>query len=232
MYHIVYKTTNLINSKIYIGVHSSKHLTDRYLGSGVILSSAIKKYGRSSFIRENLFVFDTVDKAYNKEAELVNEEFVLRNDTYNAAVGGNGGNRHFRDVKSTNKRISMAQKERMASPDYAPWNLGKKCPEIGRAISKTRKERGISYSGKNNPMYGVDLRTKLTEDEIKLWGERISKSLKGKKRSDEAKKKYSDAAKARKWLIHRSGLKSSTTDPNDPRLSDKDWQLGRKWKDQ
>jgi len=47
MKHYVYKITNNINDKIYIGKHSSKDINrDSYLGSGIAISKAIKKYGR------------------------------------------------------------------------------------------------------------------------------------------------------------------------------------------
>lgn len=36
-YYFIYKTTNLINSKIYIGQRSTNKIDDGYLGSGVIL---------------------------------------------------------------------------------------------------------------------------------------------------------------------------------------------------
>lgn len=46
MYYL-YKTTNLINHKYYIGVHYSEDIdNDDYLGSGKHLKSAIKKYGK------------------------------------------------------------------------------------------------------------------------------------------------------------------------------------------
>lgn len=232
MKHIVYKTTNLISGKIYIGVHSSIDEHDSYLGSGVALKNAVKKYGKDKFKRETLFTFGNIDDAYMKECELVDSVFVAREDTYNLTIGGQGGTRKFKDPCKTNERISLSQKARMSSLEYTPWNLGRKCPEIGNKPAMTRKKRGISYAGKNNPMYGVDLRDKLTDDEIKLWGNRISKALTGKVRSDESKANYSKAAKSRKWLIHRDGQLCSTTDPNDFRFTHPDWQLGRKWKDQ
>lgn len=53
MYGYIYKTTNTINGKIYIGQKkSSEFLGVQYLGSGKILKSAINKYGVEAFIVE------------------------------------------------------------------------------------------------------------------------------------------------------------------------------------
>ena len=48
----IYKTTCLINNKIYIGQHNGKRYS--YLGSGILIKSAIKKYGKNNFVREIL----------------------------------------------------------------------------------------------------------------------------------------------------------------------------------
>lgn len=91
MYFTVYQTVNKINHKIYIGKHQTLDLDDNYIGSGKLLGFAIKKYGLENFVKEILFVFDTEAKMNAKEAELVDEEFCLREDTYNICFGGNGG---------------------------------------------------------------------------------------------------------------------------------------------
>ena len=67
--HIVYKTTNIANKKIYIGAHSTANLLDDYIGSGRLLKRAIKKYGREHFKREILFQFSTLeeDERYRPE---------------------------------------------------------------------------------------------------------------------------------------------------------------------
>ena len=65
-YNIVYKTTNLVNNKIYIGVHSTNDLNDGYLGSGTALKSSIQKHGIETFSREILYFFDTPEEAYYK----------------------------------------------------------------------------------------------------------------------------------------------------------------------
>ena len=87
-HHIVYKTTNIVNDKIYIGVHSTNTLDDGYLGSGTELLRSIKKHGKEIFSREILFNFDTRQQAVDQEVELVTEAFVARADTYNLLPGG------------------------------------------------------------------------------------------------------------------------------------------------
>jgi hypothetical protein len=89
-YHVVYKTTNIVNNKIYVGLHSTDNIQDRYLGSGWVLKDAIKKYGRDKFVKEILYVFHTREEARIKEAEIVDEEFCKRLDTYNLTIGGMG----------------------------------------------------------------------------------------------------------------------------------------------
>ena len=105
--YIVYKTTNLINGKIYIGVHRTNiDFFDGYLGCGVKIGSyrkkdktglpaAIRKYGAKNFKRETLFEYpDTKEGrklAYNKEEELVTLEFIKRTDVYNRTLGGKYG---------------------------------------------------------------------------------------------------------------------------------------------
>lgn len=72
-------------------MHSTDKLDDGYLGSGWILKDAIKKHGKENFIREILYICKSRKDAREKEAELVNEDFVSREDTYNLVVGGIGG---------------------------------------------------------------------------------------------------------------------------------------------
>lgn len=100
---IVYQTINIINNKIYVGVHGTKDpLTfDGYIGNGININHpstyknpkypfqyAVNKYGTAAFKRSVLFIFEDEKEAYDKEKEIVNEEFIKRSDTYNLALGG------------------------------------------------------------------------------------------------------------------------------------------------
>lgn len=91
MYYI-YKITNNVNNKIYIGVHKSNNIKkDPYMGSGKLIEKAINKYGIDNFKREILFEYSDKNTAYEMEAKLVNLEFVNRLNTYNIKTGGVGG---------------------------------------------------------------------------------------------------------------------------------------------
>lgn len=103
MKYIVYKTTCISNDKIYIGVHGTTdpNVFDGYIGNGINInressirihstpfSNAVLKYGFSNFKREIISIFDNENDAYKLEAQLVDESFIKRTDTYNIIVGG------------------------------------------------------------------------------------------------------------------------------------------------
>jgi len=91
MYYIIYETTNLIDGKKYIGKHQTNNIDDSYLGSGIRLVNAIKKYGAENFKKNILHVFDNEFDMNQKEAELVNASLIENDQYYNIALGGYGG---------------------------------------------------------------------------------------------------------------------------------------------
>lgn len=111
--YIVYETTNIINNKIYIGIHKTINpfIFDGYLGCGVLNTQpntyirpktkfqyAVKKYGPKNFRRKVLAIFNSLEEASLLEEELVNEQFLKRNDVYNMIPGGISDN-FYKKVK-------------------------------------------------------------------------------------------------------------------------------------
>lgn len=147
-------------------MHQTTNINDAYMGSGKILNLAIKKYGIENFKREILFVFDNFEEMLLKEAELVTEEFCLRNDTYNLTNGGKGGWSYINRsgiVKFKGKTHSELTKLR---------------------ISNKAKGRSSPFRGKRH-----DDDTKSTIGiKSKAW-------LTGRKRSEETKNKISETMK-------------------------------------
>jgi len=147
MYYIIYETINLINGKSYIGYHSTENLDDDYLGSGTALKLAITKYGNDNFAKNILFVFPTKEEALNKEREIVNEEFISKDDNYNLKYGGEGGWEHTWDSQKRKKQTLIAIKEGR----LAGWKMSKeKRSELGKKgfKGKTHSDKARKQIGK------------------------------------------------------------------------------------
>lgn len=125
---VIYKTTNLINGKIYIGKDVKNKPS--YYGSGKILLLSIKKYGKKNFKKEIIDTATDFNELSKKEIFWVSHySSTDRSIGYNICLGGEGG-----DTISNN-------------PFYVKKKFTKKHKEN---ISKNH----ANVSGKNNPMFG------------------------------------------------------------------------------
>ena len=134
MFYTIYKVTNKLNGKFYIGKHQTTKVDDAYYGSGKSIKEAIQKYGIKNFDKEVLFVFDNEDEMNLKEKELITEEFVNRKDTYNLGVGGEGG-AHFKGKTHSPETIEQIKQKR-AEQAFSS--------ETRRKISEANKGRKVS----------------------------------------------------------------------------------------
>jgi hypothetical protein len=103
----IYLTTNLINSKRYIGQRKCpcnvSPENDNYIGSGIKLVNAIKKYGKESFSKQILHICETQKEADRLEIQFIKENRVLENKDkwYNIDSGGQyGRGENHAEIKS------------------------------------------------------------------------------------------------------------------------------------
>ena len=89
-YYLVYQITNKLNNMIYIGGHVTENINDKYMGSGTNIRKAIKQYGLENFDKSILYCFDNLEDMFAKEKELVNREFIAKDNNYNICIGGSG----------------------------------------------------------------------------------------------------------------------------------------------
>jgi len=161
MYYIIYKTTNLIDGRYYIGCHQTNDLNDGYLGSGKYLKRAIKKYGKENFKFEILNFASSKEEMFSIERSIVNEDLVNDPLTYNLKLGGSGGNpgivgafsgrRHSELTKekmrqSALKQITSDSKRQKLIANNAMRND----PEVRKKVSRSLTGRTCSNEHRAN----------------------------------------------------------------------------------
>lgn len=220
---IIYKTTNLITNKIYIGQTITNN--KNYLGSGIYFLKSLKKYGRENFKREILESVNDLKLLDEKEIYWIKK----LNSTdpkigYNINDGGQGVNKKC--SKHTKEWKEMMSKKNSGSNN--PF-FGKKHSEASKKkMSKSIKESQLfkdavsnperlkkqkeRMTGKNNPNYGKKIsekqkqilrdthKNKIVSEKTK---QKLSDALKGRKLSETHKKKIGNA--------HRNKIVSEET---------------------
>jgi len=218
---IIYKTTNLINGKIYVGQHNTS-ADDGYLGSGLKIIKAIKKYGKENFKRE---ILEYCTSANIDEKEIF---WVNKLDSTNPEVGYNldsGGTGSFRTrtqdfknkIRQINKNIGKWKGEN--NPMFGIKRCGKENPNFGNKWNADQKQKmSVIHKGKkiseeqkekqrqsmlgkvkseeskrkqSRSMIGKNIGKNIGKIRSKEFKENLSKKLKGKKYSEEHKQKIS-----------------------------------------
>ena len=185
MIYYMYEIRNNTNGKIYVGVHSARDVNNTYMGSGKVIKQAIKKHGIENFTKTILEIFSSKEEMYAREKEIVNDEFLLREDVYNLRLGGQGGFDYINSSgihKFKNKQHTTETKEKIAKS-----RTGK----IHSAESKAKMSK--NHFAKTDPEKQKDHARKAA---FAMLSKRISSTL-----NDEVKKKISETLLGQKQEI-------------------------------
>ena len=187
-YHFIYKTTNLLSGKYYIGMHSTDNLDDGYLGSGKRLRYSINKHGKDNHKREIIEYLNSREELKNREEEIVTLNEIAKVDCMNLKVGGEGGfainadpqlfidsgirsgkihsDKLKNDVNYRTKHIKQAlanfkRGHATGKVKYDSFKGKKHSEETKDKMSKAKKGQGV---GKTNSQFGTCWVTKGGEN--------------------------------------------------------------------
>ena len=146
MYHFIYKTTNSVNGKYYKGKHSTENLDDGYIGSGLLLSRAIAKYGIENFSREIVDYAESPEALNVMERVFITESDISSDNCYNIAAGGQGGNIVMYNghplYESVCKKISDAAISRRGRQSLLATEQHANAKRTGKPTCMMGKEQG------------------------------------------------------------------------------------------
>lgn len=203
----IYKTTNLINGKIYIGQHRCSEFDKKYFGSGYVLKQAISKYGIDNFVCEVLEWCDNDDDLDRREIFWISYyNSIDRSVGYNISNGGSTtrffgenhpmyGKHHSQEAIEKNRLAHIGKKQ-------SPETIEKRISGLrGKPLSKEHREK-ISKANKGKPYPGLsdEGRKRISEAaKNRVITEETRKKLRemnlGRKASEETRKKLSESHK-------------------------------------
>ncbi len=200
MFFKIYKTTNLINRKIYIGqTHYDK---PNYFGSGTLITNAIKKYGIENFIKEYI---DEV----NSQEELDEKEmyWIKKYNSQDKTIGYNiadGGWNYLTMTDEIKEKISNTLKGKYVGDSAFRKGISL-TEEHKQAISNANKGKSLTEETK----YKISEANK-GKNHSEESREKMSRSHKGKILSEDHKKAISEGGKGRTYTEEQKNrLRSS-----------------------
>ena len=181
-----YITTNKVNGKQYVGMHSTDNVDDGYLGTGLLILKAINKYGKENFTREILWKCVDLQEAFSNEAIYIKKYNTLSPNGYNISpTGGLGVPGCFSD--ETKLKISKARKGKKQSEETIRKRVEKNKGQ--KRSDEVKRKMGLIHKGlKHSDESKRKISKTKKEQKLIAWN-------KGQKRSDEVKRKISENRK-------------------------------------
>lgn len=180
---IIYKTINLINKKFYIGQDSNNN--PDYLGSGLLLKRAIKKYGKENFKKEILCECSSKEELNQKEIYWINQ----LKPNYNITIGGIGGDTYTNHPNKKNISIKHSLKSTgINNPMYGKsiYDIWFEKYDKDIAIEKITKHQAhlsnIHQNNKGKSVYSIWFKKygkKIADQKFKQLKEKIKQRNSG-----------------------------------------------------
>lgn len=165
-YYFIYKVINKVNGRFYYGKHCTSRLDDGYMGSGIAIRAAIRKYGIENFERKILKFYSSDEELCIAEARLVNKKWLAKNSQcYNMKPGGKGGFQkglwQGRKRSAENKQrlsksllghaVSQATRDKISAKNTGKTRDAASIEKARASLKKTLAEKGIWNKGKKCP---------------------------------------------------------------------------------
>jgi group I intron endonuclease len=176
---VVYLVENLINGKKYIGMDT--HNNPKYLGSGTLITKALKKYGKENFKKSILEHCSSIEELEIRETWWINYFNALESkDFYNLEDNKKRGinpfanktEKELREIFNKVKSEERNEKIGKSNSKPKPKGFGEKIKKIhqGRKRSEESKfKQSKVLKGRTSPNKG----NKWNEDQKKLLGKPI-----------------------------------------------------------
>ena len=225
--HYIYEIKNKLNGKTYIGqrkcpINKFPETDTKYMGSGVYIKNAMKKYGIENFEKKIIAISETTEsidilekvfiKLYRKEGKA----------EYNMA---DGGQIRFTMSEEVKKKLSKSRRNYISNHPESLIEHSNKMK--GRKLSKETRKK-ISESNKGKKMseeskikIGERHKGKNLSEETK---EKLRQANLGKKTSEETKRKISESNKGKK--MSKESIEKMKM--NHVGSKDKHWKLSEK----
>jgi len=139
MMGIIYVTRNLVNGKLYVGLHTRGRKD--YLGSGYALAHAIRKYGRENFARADLDTFLELSEGQTKERQWIVALGSKAPAGYNLNAGGEGQFNPSDEVRAKISAVHLGKILSDATKNKIRANNASRRPEVRAKISAANKSR-------------------------------------------------------------------------------------------
>lgn len=160
VYNYIYKTTNTITGRYYIGMHSTDDLTDEYMGSGKRLRRSLNKHGKENHVVEILEFMCSRKELIEKEKEIVNLKEIAKKNCMNLMPGGEGGLCSEAHIEKLRKAASANMYKKWKENEFREMHC-KLSAERMKQHHKNGKIKYDTFSGKKHSEITKELMSSL-----------------------------------------------------------------------